>query len=384
LAWLRRLKALKLRSTDLFAVGLFTAILGLSSACQAGQKPDDDRTAQSAALKAFAKLHPIDAHAHVYKDDAAFNDFLQRLNLRILNICVIDDRDPDFKGLEPQRRQVLGVSRSTSGRAAFCTTFSPYDFEDSGFTGKVIQQLNQDFSSGAIAVKIYKTIGMEITNQTGKFLMADDPVFDPIYQHIAAQRRTVVAHLAEPSSCWEPPNPASLDYGYYQKYPNEYAYLHPEYPSKPAILEARDRMMANHPQLLVVGAHLGSMETNVNDIALRLERHPNFAVDTAARVPYLMLQPREKVRAFLIKYQDRILYGTYQLLMPSDDTGKILRKWTDTLERDWKYFSGDQTIEFKGRKIQGLHLPKKVLRKLYRDNAVRWLPGIAGTGQLPH
>jgi predicted TIM-barrel fold metal-dependent hydrolase len=299
--------------------------------------------------------------------------------LRFLNICVIDDRDPDFKGLEPQRSQVLSVFRSSSGRGAFCTTFSPYDFENPGFSRRVIHQLDQDFSTGAIAVKIYKTIGMEITNKAGSFLMADDPVFDPIYQHIATQHRTVVAHLAEPSSCWEPPNPTSLDYGYYRKYTNEYAYLHPEYPSKEAILAARDRMMASHPQLLVVGAHLGSMETNVNDIAMRLDRYPNFAVDTAARVPYLMLQPRDNVRDFLIKYQDRVLYGTDFVFMPSDDTEKALRKWTDNFERDWKYFSSNQTFDYKGHQVQSLHLPKKVLRKLYHDNAVRWLPGILET-----
>ncbi len=343
---------------------------------QAGQEADDTRPGQNAALEAWARLNPIDAHVHVYKNDPAFQLLLQRLRLGLLNICVIDDREAGYEGLEPQRGQILSVSRSSAGRAAFCTTFSPYDFEAPGFSRRVIQQLDQDFSAGAIAVKIYKTIGMQIRTKAGKFLMADDPVFDPIYQHIAACHKTVVAHLAEPSSCWEPPNPASPDYGYYQKYPAEYAYLHPEYPSKAAILAARDQMLARHPQLRVVGAHLGSMETDVHEIALRLDRYPNFAVDTAARVPYLMLQPRDKVRAFLIKYQDRILYGTDLVFLPTDKTEPTLRKWTDTCERDWKYFSSNQTVQYKEHNIPGLHLPKAVLRKLYHDNAVRWLPGV--------
>ena len=41
-------------------------------------------------------------------------------------------------------------------------------------------------------------------------------------------------------------------------------------------------------------------------------------MDTAARVNYLMLQPPEKVRAFLIKYQDRVVYGTDNVLYPPD------------------------------------------------------------------
>ena len=140
--------------------------------------------------------------------------------------------------------------------------------------------------------------------------MPDDPAFEPIYEDIAAHHRTVVAHLAEPDSCWLPPNPANPDYAYYKGHPREYAYEHPEWPCKAAILAARDHLVAENPTLRVIGAHLGSMESDVDQIAQRFDRYPNFAVDTAARVPYFMFQPRDKVRAFLIKYQDRVLYGT--------------------------------------------------------------------------
>ncbi len=111
--------------------------------------------------------------------------------------------------------------------------------------------------------------------------------------------------------------------------------------------------MAENPSLRVVGAHLGSMEADVDQVARRFDRYPNFAVDTAARVPYFMLQPREKVRAFLIKYQDRILYATDLEGMPKDDTANTLQKWTDTYRRDWKFFSTDQTVESWGTPIRG-------------------------------
>ena len=337
---------------------------------------DDAVAAPGAALKALSRLKPVDAHAHVYKNDPALLELLGRLNLRLLNICLIDDRYPAFRALEPQRSQVLTVCRSSAGRAAFCTTFSPYDFAEAGFAERVNRQLDRDFSDGAIAVKIYKTIGMQITNRAGHFLQADDPVFDPIYRHIAAKGRTLIAHLAEPSTCWEPPGPANLDTEYYRKYPQEYAWLHPEFPAKETILAARERMLARHPQLRVIGAHLGSLETNVADLALQFDRYPHFAVDTAARVPRLMLQPGEKVRAFLIRYQDRVLYGTDFVFMSDDDPARALRQYAATLERDWKYFATDEPVEFKGHKIRGLKLPRNVLRKLYHDNAARWLPGI--------
>ncbi|MGO8752043.1 MAG: hypothetical protein ACLQNE_39390, partial [Thermoguttaceae bacterium] len=156
-----------------------------------GETPDAD-------FAAFAALAPIDSHIHLYQDDPRFGALMQRLNLRALNICVIDDRDPFYKGLEPQRADVLKVRRSTGGRAVFCTTFSPYDFEQPGFAQRAIRQLNADFANGAIAVKIYKVMGMEMKSKAGKYVMPDDPAFEPVYQDIAAHNRTVVAHIAEP------------------------------------------------------------------------------------------------------------------------------------------------------------------------------------------
>jgi predicted TIM-barrel fold metal-dependent hydrolase len=347
----------------------------------ADQSPRLAVTSEIGALGAFAEIQPIDAHVHIYKDDPALGSLFQRLNLHAVNICVIDDRDPYGKGLEPQRTDVLKVRQSTKGRVAFCTTFNPYNFEEPGFSSHAIRQLNQDFEDGAVAVKIYKVMGMELKSKDDKYVMADDMAFMPIYQAITAHNRTVIAHLAEPNSCWEAPNPASPDYRYYQEHPEEYAYAHPEWPSKAAILAARDHLMAENPKLRVVGAHLGSMESDVDEMAQRFDRYPNFAVDTAARIPYFMLQPRDKIRAFLIKYQDRVLYGTDLVVMPKDSTEAILGKFNRTYERDWKFFATSQTVEYKGHTYQGLELPRPVLSKLFHLNAVHWFPGLLGSVQ---
>jgi Amidohydrolase len=331
-------------------------------------------------MKGFAAISPIDAHAHVFDESPALNAFLLRYDLHLLDIAVLDDRDPDplSNDLQFQLREARKVLLGSSGHVALCTTFSPYNFEDPGFAQGSIRQLNENSAQGAVAVKIYKTIGMEIKKKDGSYLMADDPVFKLIYQDIANHNRTIVAHLAEPTSAWQPPNPDSPDYDYYKNHPREYAYAHPEWPSKEAILTARDQMLKENPKLRVVGAHLGSMEVDVDEIAKRFDRYPNFAVDTAARVPYLMLQPRDKVRNFLIKYQDRVLYGTDLGMIPNADVAKELREWQDTYTQDWKYFATSETIEYRGHKIIGLDLPPDVLRKLYHGNAVQWFPGILG------
>ena len=366
--------------TVLTALGIGAACLIPSSGVEAARGAGGPASDEDAMLQAFAAVGPIDAHAHVYKNDPALAALMDQLKLRMLNVCVIDDRDPYGKGIEPQRSDVLKVARTTRGRAVFCTTFSPYDFETPGFAERTNRQLDQDFAAGAVAVKIYKVMGMEMRSKAGKWIMADDPAFEPIYKHIAARHRTVLAHLAEPDSCWQAPNPASPDYEYYKENPGEYAYAHPDWPSKAAILAARDHLVAENPQLRVVGAHLGSMESDVNQMAQRFDRYPNFAVDAAARIPYFMLQPRDKVRAFLIKYQDRVLYATDLVVMPTYSTESALKEWKETYARDWKFLATNQTVEYKGHSYQGLQLPAPVLRKIFHDNAVHWFPGIMGTG----
>ncbi|MGI8959587.1 MAG: amidohydrolase family protein [Bryobacteraceae bacterium] len=348
----------------------------LSSVLLSPRKSRLAASEEAALLKSFAEIQPIDVHTHIYKDDPELNALIKRLNLRAVNICVIDDRDPDFKALEPQRTEVLKVRQSTLGRVAFCTTFNPYGFEKPGFSARAIRQLNDDFADGAVAVKIYKVMGMEMKDKAGKWVMADDPAFEPIYRDIASHHRTLIAHLAEPDSSWQAPNPASPDYSYYKEHPGEYAYAHPEWSSKGAILAARDHLVAENPKLRVIGAHLGSMETNVDDIARRFDRYPNFAVDMAARIPYFMLQPRDKVRAFLLKYQDRALYATDLVVFPRSKTKDTLAEFRKTYAHDWKFFSTDQNVEYMGHTYQGLALPRPVLRKLFHDNAVRWFPGV--------
>jgi hypothetical protein len=329
-------------------------------------------------LSSFFALAPIDAHAHTFINGPALIAFLKRWNLHILNICVVAEHGRGYDEAAQPNRTAREFLHSTGGRAAWCSTFDPQDFEKPGFAEHSIQILNETFAEGAIAAKIWKAIGMDLKKRDGSYLMADDPVFNSIYVDIAAHNRTLFAHLAEPASCWRSPNPASPDYGYYQQHPEWFMFLHPDHPSQETILAARDRLLANNPTLRVVGCHLGSMEVDVDEIARHFDLYPNFAVDTADRVPYLMMQSAEKVRAFLTKYQDRVLYGTDNGLLPGVDSASTLPRWEEQYLREWKYFATDEWVEYQGKKYRGLALPSPILRKLYHDNAVRWVPGILG------
>jgi predicted TIM-barrel fold metal-dependent hydrolase len=327
------------------------------------------------ALTEFSAMQPIDVHVHVFKTDPAFQSMLERLHLKLLNILVMDDTLSYRKRLEPQIADSLALVQSSNGHVAWCTTFDPYKFADPSFDEETVRQIDRDFARGAVAVKIWKNIGMEIKDRNGKFIMADDPKFEPIYKEVARQGETLMMHLAEPDVAWGPPDPADPSWSYYKENPQWYHNEH-GFPSKQEILGARDHVLAENPDLRVVGVHLGSMEKDLDAIAAHFDRYPNFAIDTAARMEYLMMAPREKVRSFLLKYQDRVLYGTDLDLLATANVPESLSEWQSTYIRDWKFLATDESINYSGRTVRGVNLPEPVLRKIYRTNAIRWMPGL--------
>jgi len=334
------------------------------------------QTGREQSLADFAAAQPIDVHVHVFKTDPAFQALLERLHLTLMDILVMDDTLSYRKQLEPQISDALALVRSSHGHVALCTTFDPYKFNEPSFSVDAVRQIDRDFAQGAVAVKIWKNIGMEIKNSDGKFIMPDDPKFAPIYQDIARHGKTLMTHVAEPDVAWGPPDPSDPSWSYYEENPQWFLYNKPGFPSKGQILEARDHVLAENPDLRMVGVHLGSMEKNVDDIASRFDRYPNFAVDMAARMEYLMIAPSAKVRSFLIKYQDRVLYGTDLDLVATANVQETLEEWQSAYARDWKFLATAQTFDYAGRRVQGLDLPKPVLEKIFRTNALHWIPGI--------
>jgi predicted TIM-barrel fold metal-dependent hydrolase len=335
-------------------------------------KPADE----NGALSAFAAILPIDVHVHVFKTDPAFQNMLERLNLKLLNILVMDDTNPHRKLLESQIDDARALVQSSRGHVVLCTTFDPYKLGSASFSADAIKQIDRDFEQGAVAVKIWKNLGMEIKDSSGQYVMADDPRFEPIYKDIADHGKTLMSHQAEPDVAWGPPDASDPSWSYYKENPQWYVANRAGFPSKQRILDARDHVLADNPKLRMVGVHLGSMERDLDNIARHLDKYPNFAIDTAARMEYLMLMPPEKVSAFLIKYQDRVLYGTDLDLDADANVPDELTEWQSRYARDWKFLATGETLTVKGKPVRGLNLPQPVLQKIFRSNAIRWIPGL--------
>ena len=326
----------------------------------------------------FIWIDPIDAHTHIAKIDPPFREMLERLHLHVLNILYVDDHQPSRTSLAAQRQDAFNVADASAGRVLLCTSFDPFRISDAGSSQAAITWLNQDFARGAIAVKVWKNVGMEIRNGSGRYVMPDDSSFEPVYRDIASQHKTLVIHAADPDAAWASQYATGASTKYYAEHPEWDMSNKQGAPSKAEILSARNHLLELNPDLEVVGAHFGSMDAQLNELSRCLDRYPNFAVDTAARLPHISLEPRLEVRDFFIKYQDRIVYGTdFSYDAEPEHTNMANSKaWEDGYLAEWRYLATDDTFKFRGHQVQGLDLPRSVLKKIYHDNAVRWIPGI--------
>jgi predicted TIM-barrel fold metal-dependent hydrolase len=317
----------------------------------------------------------IDTHIHIHRDAPALLAALKSSNWRGLDIVVCPAAGDEPFDLEDKLRATLKVYRDSGSALAWASTFDARGFESPGFAGRTVDRLRRSFEDGAIAVKIWKNVGMSIKSKSGAYLLPDDPALLPIYEAIQQAGKTLVVHLAEPDGAWLPLDAKNPELAYYSNNPQWHMFGKAGAPVKDAILEARDRVLARFPKLRVVGCHLGSDEDDLKRLAKRLDAYPNFAVDTAARVRYLARCDRDQAREFLTRYQDRVLYAT-DFSFRGGDPAASARSLQATHDRDWAFFSGGDMMDYSGSPTRGLALLDGVLRKIFRENALRWLPGL--------
>jgi predicted TIM-barrel fold metal-dependent hydrolase len=322
---------------------------------------------------AFESFPKIDAHFHIQTAEPGFIEFAHKHNFRLMTPATGSaSREKIDQQLAWARRQ----HQAFPGTVAYATTFSMEQWGDAGWQDKTLARLRQDFAEGAVAVKVWKDIGMTFREPGGRFILIDDPAFDPVFDFLAAEGKPVIGHLGEPRNCWLPLDAMTVpgDKSYFAEHPQYHMSLHPDYPSYEQQIAARDHLLEKHPTLRFVGAHLGSLEWDVDELAKRLDAYPNLAVDMAARICHLEIQDTDKVRRFILKYQDRLLYATdLSVGDGARDFGTILETW----KNDWDYFAGDgeMTSPAVPRPFKGLALPISVLKKIYYQNAVDWLGG---------
>lgn len=251
-----------------------------------------------------AKFPFIDVHNHQFDmPDQNLNDLIKdmdQLNMAVMvNLSgqsgnILKKSIDNIKGTAPNRFIV----------------FANIDFSRIGeknWTANAVRQLEEDVKNGANGLKIYKTLGLSVNDNTGKRVKVDDERLDPIWEKCGELKIPVIIHTADPKPFWDP-----LD-----EHNERWLELvtHPERKrsnTDPApfeeLLNEQHRMFKKHPKTTFIAAHFGWYANDLAKLSALLDDMNNVVVEFGAVIAELGRQPRA-AKAFFTKYQDRILFG---------------------------------------------------------------------------
>jgi predicted TIM-barrel fold metal-dependent hydrolase len=260
--------------------------------------------------------------------------------------------------------------------------FARVDWEgvnDSGWSEKAAAELDRCFRAGAVGLKISKELGLEVKNADGSYIQCDDPRLDAIWETCAKHNKPVMIHVSDSVGRFQPIGPANERWEAGQwRSDVEGNYYGTDAPGYEEIFAHREKMLAKHPNTRFVNAHIAMMGFDLKRVGEMLDKYPNADVEVSARIQDLGRQPFSG-RAFLLKYQDRVLFGT-----DGNPSREVEQFWTP----HWRYFETDDEYfnhpaqmlsplgaPLQGRwAIHGAYLPDDVIRKIYYQNALKYLP----------
>ncbi|NOR73737.1 MAG: amidohydrolase family protein [Draconibacterium sp.] len=328
------------------------------------------------SIEDFSSVEKIDAHFHIYNKASISFEQAKKDNFKLFSVNVYHG---NCEEVIESNQTTKSLNSKFPSEFGYASTFCLDGWDKPAWDKNTISWIDETIKDGAVAVKVWKNIGMEFRDKDSVLIMIDDPQFDAIFTHLSKNGIPLVGHLGEPKACWQPIEEmkANNNKNYFTNNPHYHMYLHPDFPSYEEQMEARDRMLEKNPEITFIGCHLASLEWSVDVLADWLDRFPNASVDMAARMGDLFYQTRDdnkKVYDFLIKYQDRILYGTDIGERGGEDKESFHKRMHETWLRDWEYLVTDNkmTSHLIDGGFSGLKLPKEVVDKIYAENFKKW------------
>jgi predicted TIM-barrel fold metal-dependent hydrolase len=246
--------------------------------------------------------------------------------------------------------------------------------DDPTFGDDVVGFLEIARNKGVAGVKIFKGLGLSIQDRSGRIVAVDDPRLDPVWETCGRLNMPVLIHSGDPRAFFQPIDRRNERWMQLRRHP-DWSFFGPGFPSYDEVLAQHNRVLERHPRTVFISAHLANSGDDLAKLSAWLRRYPNLYVDLSGRVPELGRQPYAG-RAFLIEFQDRVLFGTDRYPgRPDQPRELIYYRYLETGDEYFDYYDNPFPTEGEWR-IYGAFLPDEVLKKVYHDNAERALKGL--------
>jgi predicted TIM-barrel fold metal-dependent hydrolase len=322
----------------------------------------------------------IDVHNHQWdmptQDLAAIVAEMDKLNMAVM--VNLSGRGPRLaqdengtrasgpNGGEFLKKSVENANKTAPGRFIIFTNIDFARIGEPGWTERAVKELEQDVKNGAHGLKIYKSLGLQIKDKSGKRVPVDDPRLDPIWDKCAELKIPVLIHTGDPAPFWLPQDKSNERWLELKQFPGRSRYG--KEPSWEQVMNEQFNVFKKHPRTTFISAHMAWMGHDLARLGKVLDEIPNMYTEIGAIIYEPGRQPRF-AHDWFVKYQDRVMFGKdkwapaeyhvyFRVLETADEYFDYYRKY----HAFWKMY--------------GLELPDEVLKKLYYKNALRVIPGI--------
>jgi predicted TIM-barrel fold metal-dependent hydrolase len=328
-----------------------------------------------------AKFPFIDIHNH--QGDMASGDLskliadMDKLNMAIMNNLsgrgFSSNGQGDFSGNDEHLKKSLeNINKNFPSRFILFTTISFVNIDDPSWAVNTAKQLEANVKLGAKGLKIYKSLGLSVKDKDGKRVQIDDPRIDPVWSKCGELGIPVLIHSADPKQFWQPIDKNNERWLELKTHPGR------RYEGRDvtweALIEEQHNIFKKHPKTKFIDAHLGWYGSDLKKLGQLLDQMPNVYTEIGAVIAELGRQPRA-AKAFLTKYQDRVLFGKDSWVPEEYQT------YFRVLETEDEYFPYHKRYHAFWR-MYGIGLPDEILKKIYYKNALSILPGM-DKGQFP-
>ena len=297
----------------------------------------------------------------------------------------------DWARLSRQIGSAQALHAAQPDRIAWATSFTVTNWGEADWAKAANATIDDGFVGGAVAVKIWKDVGMVLKDPDGRYVMADDPRLDPVFSALAKQGRTLVAHLGRAAQLLAAGGPDDRRRGIGGDLADESPVPRAAALGDPPTTRPRSRPATG------CWSAIRRCESSAATSAVWSTTSTNWRSGwTSTRTSPSISRPASSTcrssRATrsgrsCVKYQDRIALrhrrsssAAVRTRTAADPTkragaaGHHLRVRRDVV-RD-RPGSGRWTNVRAGFKSRGVALPAQVLRKIYFENARKWYPGI--------
>lgn len=264
------------------------------------------------------------------------------------------------------KQGVKNANEVAPGRFIVFTNVDFTGIGEAGWTENAVKELELDYRNGARGLKIYKSLGLEIKDVTGKRVPVDDPRLDPIWAMCGKLKIPVLIHSGDPAPFWLPHDRFNERWLELKQFPGRRR--HGNEPSWEQVMNEQFSVFRKHPKTNFISAHMVWMGNDLARLGKLLDEIPNMYTEIGAIIYEPGRQPRF-ARQWFINYQDRVMFGK-DIWAPSEY--HVYFRVLETADEYFDYYRRRHAFW----KMYGLELPDEVLRKLYYKNALQLIPDI--------